>query len=391
MDIALISPVFPYPQGGVYVGIERHVLELARHLRQADCSVTIFTTFWNGGRDGDRFENMTIFRASDLSQDFGRFAALLDLHYVTWGRNLLMHRKRLSHCDVVHALAPLSSSRALTSMGLPLVTHFHHYEAISQPRDLLFKPFHHRIEGRAYRNSTLVATLSNHSARNLQNAFHIPRGKIRIIPDGVDINRFAPSSKRRSETPILLCVGEHVKRKGLDYLWRALALLQEREFDFRLVSVGTGPETDRLRSLARELEIDSRIRFVGYVDPLSEELPQIYRDADVLVHPSLEEGFGMVLAEAMASGVPVIAINSGAIPEVVGDDGILVPPHDHVSIADAIETILTDTTLAKSLGCRGRSRVKSSFSWTSVTQRTLRVYEEAIEKAARLNSTRERR
>jgi len=381
--VGFISPVFPYPRSGVYVGIERHALELVRHLRRAGCSVTVFTTFWNGGEDGDVFEGLVIRRARDLSSVLGRLAAVFDLHYVSWGRNLLDFKDRLRDCDVLHALGPLSTAKTFTSAGLPLVTHFHHYEAIRRPRELLHKPFHHRIERRAYRHSTLVAALSRHSGEDLRVAFGIPWEQIRIIPDGVDLSRFTPGPKPATEEPVVLCVGAHEPRKGFEYLLRAVRLLTDGGVRCRVVCVGEGPETATLKVLARNLGIDPRTDFVGYVSPDSEELPRLYQDAAVFVHPSLEEGFGMVLVEAMASGIPVVASHAGAIPEVVGDAGLLVPPRDPRALADAIERVLSDASLRESLARRGRARAEALFSWESVAKKTIEVYEEAIDLAGR--------
>lgn len=383
LRVGLISPVFPHPKGGVYVGIERHALELTRWLRRAGCSVTVFTTFWNGGMDGDSFETMIIRRAPDISQKVGRYAALFDLHYLSWGRGLMKFRENLSQCDVLHSLAPLSCSRDLTAAGQPLVTHFHHFEAITRPRELLHKPFHYWLENHAYRHSTLVAALSRHSAAALMNAFHIPTGQIRIIPDGVDLTSFSAQSERRSGPPTILCVGSHERRKGHVYLLRALDRLKKEGLGFRLISVGAGPETRGLKALARELGLESRVDFIGYLRPDSVELPKIYGRADLLVHPSLEEGFGMVLVEALASSIPVIATRVGAIPEVVGDAGLLVAPKDPEALAGAIREVLTDANLASTLGRNGRARAEALFGWRSVIKRTLEVYEEAIRQVHR--------
>lgn len=384
LQIGLISPVFPHPRGGVYVGIERQVVELARHLRAIGCLPTVFTTFWNGGDDGDYFEGIQIRRVRDLSTLIGRPAAVFDLHYITWGRNLLKFEGEFRQCDVLHALAPLSTAEVLTSKGFPLVTHFHHFEAITAPRELLYKPFHRRLEGRAYHGSNLVVTPSRHSAGTLQRFFRLPEGKIRVVPQGVDMSRFTRRSGGPSDPPTILIVGAHERRKGLVYLWRALGLLLKQGMDFRVLTVGTGQETERLKSLAGKLGLASRIQFLGYLsDPSGEKLPLIYRQADLLVHPSLEEGFGMVLAEAMASGVPVVASLAGAIPEVVGDAGILVPPRSVEALALAIRKILTDRRLYASAADRGRARAEESFSWERIARKTVEVYEEAIEIARR--------
>lgn len=382
--VGLISPVFPYPAGGVYLGIERQAIELTRHLRDIGCSPAVFTTFWNGGHDEDIFEGTLIRRVRDLSLSIGHLSAVFDLHFVTWGRNLLRLDGEFERCDVLHALAPLSSAKALTKKGRPLVTHFHHHEAITKPSELLYKPFHHRVESQAYHASTLLITPSHHSARALQRFFRLPLEKIRVVPQGVDLRRFSRRSAAQSDPPTILCIGAHERRKGLVHLWRALRLLMDQGVDFRVLALGLGPETTKLKELAGILGLIPRIRFLGYVPDLSgEKLPRIYQEADILVHPSLEEGFGMVLVEAMASGVPVVAFRSGAIPEVVGDAGVLVPPRNVPELAGAIRDVLTDTGLRDSLAERGRARVEALFSWDSVAQRTVEVYEEAIDRAGR--------
>lgn len=378
MRIALVSPVFPHPRGGVHVGIERHSVELVRQLASRGHDVTICTSFWNGGAQQDEFEGVRILRATDLSSTLGRFAAVLDLHYRTWGMNVQAQLAKLGHLDIVHALAPLSSASRVTSKSAPLLTHFHHYEAVTRPMDLLHRPSHHMLERKAYRDSTLVAALSRYGAQSLARAFGIPPEAIRIIPDGVDLDRFSPKPRRGHRPPRILHVGAHERRKGLVYLIRALGLLRERRRDFRAILVGVGPETPRLKELARKLDLDARVSFEGYVNPLDGQLAEFYRRADLVVHPSLEEGFGMVLAEAMASGVPVVASRCGAIPEVVGDASILVPPRDPSALAEAIESVLTNPEQGRTLGSRGRRRAESLYSWDTVAERTLEVYKEAI-------------
>lgn len=383
MRVAVISPVFPHPRGGVYLGIERHALELTRLLRRRGCDVTVFTTFWNGGNPVDRFEDVTIRRTTDLSHEVGRLGSLFDLHYFTWGKRLLRDEKHLRECDALHALAPLSCTEALVSMGHAVVTHFHHYEDISRPVELLYKPFHHRIERAAYRHSTLMAVPSKHSARWLHYAFGVPEERIRVVPHGVDLIQFSPRSRKTSGIHTLLCVGAHEPRKGYSHLWHALNILKKDGYDFQLISVGTASETSRLKALAVELGIESRIHFLGYVP--YEALPALYQQADLFVHPSLEEGFGMVLVEAMASGVPIVASNAGAIPEVVGDAGILVPPRDPAALADAMQRVLSDTALSEFLARKGRARAEALFSWESVGRRTMEVYKEAIELAGHVS------
>ena len=111
--------------------------------------------------------------------------------------------------------------------------------------------------------------------------------------------------------------------------------------------------------------------FTGYVP--EEELPLVYNAADLFVYPSLYEGFGLPILEAMACGVPVITSNLSSMPEVAGDAGILVDPNDVNALADAMTRVLTDRVLRATLAAKGLARARS-FSWERMAQETLAVY-----------------
>jgi glycosyltransferase involved in cell wall biosynthesis len=383
MRVALVTPAFPYPHGGVYVGIERHALGLARHLTAHGHAVTVFTTFWNGGPALETVENIPIHRESDLSDRLGRAAALFDLHYRTWGKRLMLAQQTLYDQDVIHALAPLSSTRALKSRGIPFVTHFYHYESIDRAVDLLFKPFHRQIERRAYRDSTLVLTPSRSSALDLEVRLGIPAAKIRIAPLGFDTAFSVGRPRGLPSGPVrLLFVGEHEDRKGLQFLLKAVQLLRQDRVGVVLRTVGDGSRTRALKALTRRLGIEDLVTFSGYQpDPDGTLLPRAYASADIFVLPSLKEGFGLVLLEAMASGVPVIASDISAIPEVIGDAGVLVPAMDSRALAHAIRSLIQSPARWSELRARGQARVNSLFSWDQVIAKVVAVYNEAIKLA----------
>ena len=385
MDIGLISPAFPFPQSGTYVGIETHTVELARQLVKHGHRVTVFTTFWNGGHATDQFEGMSVYRAADLSGALGRYAGLFDLHFYTWGLNLLKYTEILNGHDVLHVLGPLSSTRRLTDAGMPLITHFHHFEVIRKPIDLLFKPFHHRIERTAYRDSTLVVTPSESSSQELQLGFDISPTKVRVIPHGIDPVRFSSEPEADvSDSVQLLFVGEHEARKGIEFLLGAMDLLRNTRPETNLVAIGQGSTLRELKHLSNRLGIADRVEFRGYLpDPDGTRLPKAYSQADIFVLPSLQEGFGFVLLEAMASGLPVVATDISAIPEVMGDAGILVPPRNARALASAIRILLDDPEKRKDMGRRGQERVAALFTWDKVIPRLTDVYHEAIEATGR--------
>ncbi len=180
----------------------------------------------------------------------------------------------------------------------------------------------------------------------------IDPSRIEVSPPGVDLEAFAAA---RTPAPpegggnVLLSAGRLVWEKGHQDVIRALALLGRR--DVRLVIVGTGPERDRLAAYAGELGVADRVELRGSVP--YDAMPALFAQASCLVLASLptmhwEEQFGMVLAEAMAGHVPVVAASSGAIPEVVGASGTLFAPGDYVGLAE----VLRATVLAAPPGTR---------------------------------------
>jgi glycosyltransferase involved in cell wall biosynthesis len=171
-----------------------------------------------------------------------------------------------------------------------------------------------------------------------------------------------------------------VPEKGQHILLRALAQL---DGDWRLRLVGGGPMRAELESLARDLGIAERVTFLNQIP--STEMPAQYQEIDVLVVPSLttphwKEQFGpRATVEAMASGVPVIGSDSGAIPNVIADDaGLIVPEGDIDALAVALRKLRDDPALRAKLGQRGRARVQTHYTHEGVAAATVRVYEEML-------------
>jgi alpha-1,3-rhamnosyl/mannosyltransferase len=205
--------------------------------------------------------------------------------------------------------------------------------------------------------------------------------RITVAPHGVDESFFpgGPLEPQRDRHDLperyILFLGALEPRKNLATLLEAYALLPEelrREFPLMVA----GAHGWRNRELRRRLAAgrDLGVRVIGYVPPLN--LPLVYAGASVFVFPSLYEGFGMPLLEAMASGVPVVASNVSAMPEVVGDAGVLVDPRSPAELARAIERLLADPPAARALGERGRARARQ-FTWERAALATKAFFERA--------------
>jgi glycosyltransferase involved in cell wall biosynthesis len=240
---------------------------------------------------------------------------------------------------------------------------------------------------RFLRAADAVIAVSECTKRDAIRFYGIPEEKITVIYEGVN-PRFRPASpeaiaavRARYNLPehFILYVGTIEPRKNLTALLEAFHhLLATRSLrpapcDLRLVIVGKkGWLYEGFFRRLRELGLEDRVIFTGYVP--DEDLPALYSAADLFVFPSLYEGFGLPVLEAMACGVPVICSNTSSLPEVAGDAALLVDPADVRALAGAMERALTDEALRVTLRARGIEKA-GRFSWEGAARKTVEVYQ----------------
>lgn len=210
----------------------------------------------------------------------------------------------------------------------------------------------------------------------------VSAGRATVIPFGVDTRTFRPATGRtglREELgvghsrPLLLSVQRLVPLKRVDVLLDVVAELRRRGRDVTLVIAGEGPERRGLEARAQRLRLGNRARFVGHVS--SERLPAYFEAADAFVYHSLSETFGIVFAQAMAAGLPIVAADVSGIPHVVHpENGALIEPFDVAGFADAVLELLRDDELRAAIGRRNRLRAEHEFEWDRIADR----YEELL-------------
>ena len=298
---------------------------------------------------------------------------------------LMQHRESF---DVIHDNQSLSYGIRAISRRLPTVATIHHpmtvdrtlavrsastgWQKMKQMRWYSFIGMQVRVA----RCLNRLITVSNCARTDISRSFGIPIENLAVVPNGVRTDQFHPlPGIPRENGRIIVTNSADMPLKGMSYLLKALAHLS-RTRTVRLVVIGTLKEKGTVNRLIRSLGIWDRVAFTGRIDPLA--FAQEYAKACVAVVPSLYEGFGLPAAEAMACGVPVVSTTGGALPEVVGDTGILVPPANTHALVDAISSILDHPEAAARMGEAGRQRAQRLFTWPSAARLTVNVYRRAI-------------
>jgi glycosyltransferase involved in cell wall biosynthesis len=384
MNICLINLDFiPHRSSGLAVYGETLALGLA----DAGHKVTVIAAQRRGLAAYERIGDIEVYRTPIGRSDW--------IGYACRAGPLVTQLRRTRHFDVVHFLdvhfayryrGPFVASlfqsfrqRATSDGGLP----YH-----SNRRSLVFRlMYYHAARWLAerpavYRADHLLAA-SQTAADEFIAHYGVQAERVTVVPLGIDLSRFRPTETDTGnlrgrlglkEHFVLLYVGFCTPRKGLDYLAQAMPLLPA---DVRLLLVGHWEESYRAKFYRALGRATDRVVELGYVP--DEELPRYYALADLFVFPTLLEGFGLPLAEALACGTPVITTSAGASPEVAGPGGRIVPPRNPAALANAINELLDDADLRHRLGRAGREWALSRFDRSRMIYDSLNAYARFVE------------
>jgi glycosyltransferase involved in cell wall biosynthesis len=232
------------------------------------------------------------------------------------------------------------------------------------------------MQKRASLKFSHIITVSECSRDDISKDFQIPRRRFRVIPNGINTELFyAIPEIERDKNRIIVTNSADTPLKGLRYLLLAVKKVSETH-EIKLTVIGTPKKNGDVVKLVRDLGIGKLVHFTGRVD--NGEFVRQYAKASIAVVPSLYEGFGIPAGEAMACGVPVISTTGGALPEVVGDAGILVAAADSEALADSIKDLFDNPEKAREIGAAGYKRVHDLFTWKKAAEKTVEVYREAI-------------
>ena len=296
-------------------------------------------------------------------------------------------RSRVERPDIVHDNQTLGHGLLLLQRaGFPVVATIHHPITVDREHDLtaaqgIRKQISTRrwysflrMQGRVLRALPALLTVSRSSLDDVVRDFRVDPRRLTVVPVGVDTDVFRPSVTPRVRGRIVATCSSDLPMKGLVPLLEAVAKLRT-ERDVELVVVGKAKEGGLAERTLERLGIGDCVRFVTGIS--EEQLVELFASAQVAVVPSLYEGFSLPAIEALACETPLVASTGGALPEVVGADGVAalhVAPGDAEALAASIGAVLDDPDLAGRLGAAGRRRVLEHFTWRAVAEQTVAWY-----------------
>ena len=378
----MISPYF-YPEGG---GAEFYMYKIAERLsKHHEVTVLCTTTEKEHPLTDDNIEVNTLNHQFRISTTPVALTALKDIA-------LHIRHNNYDLCNINYYLPlfPDMAAMAAKICGLPSVLTWHNDVYAEGILKLLTASYNLTINKLTLKIVNKIITPSpycyNESKflRNLKN-------KMELIPPGVDIKKYeyTPLKSVREEygipddSDIILFVGvmnKATSHKGVKTLLKAFKKIYKDTESF-LVMVGKGNMIPHYIRICKDLEIDERVVFTGFIEEST--LINFYRESKMLILPSttIQEGFGMVLIEANACGKPVIGSRIGGIKYVIkdGETGLLVPPNDPESLADAIIHLLENPSLARRMGKKGRKMVEQKYTWQKAAEATEKVFLEALQ------------
>lgn len=374
LRIVQVSP-FYYPHAG---GVESHVRALSGELVREGHDVTVLTS-----RHDRRLPSFEVLEGVKVRRTRSLGVAFNTPIDIGTRRAIRELDADIFHLHYPPPLTSFFATRGLRKRATPVCLTYHCDLYLAGPGGRVLTGLYNRL--------FLPATLDRaqriivHTQSYGNTSVSLRARPLTVIPSSVDLDRFRPevdgSAVRQrlglEGRRVLVFTGRLVPHKGVDVLLRALPELPN---DLALVVVGRGPRLASLRSVARRLGVEDRVRFCP--DVSDEELPQYLRMADIFVFPSQNrlEGFGLAVAEAMAAGLPVVIADMPGVREVIepGVQGLLVEPLISHDVALRVKELLDDPERRRRMGAAARARAEERYGLPTVARALTRVYEDLI-------------
>jgi glycosyltransferase involved in cell wall biosynthesis len=351
-------------------GLHRYVANLLAHLPEADADVEWLAFVARGAPPAAGFRRVAFPAPADWpAVRIGWEMAALPL---------LARRHRL---DLMHGTMNVISP----GVGRPTVVTVHDLAFLTFPETVTRRRYQYLkwATGRSVRSAARVLTVSEATKRDVIARFGIPAERVDVTPLGVE-SRFRPAAPDDMDRlvrrlglrlPFVLSVGTLEPRKNLPTLLRAFKRIATEVPHTLVVAGAEGWKSEGVKRALEEVKLGDRLTFTGFLPDA--DLPALYSAAEAFAFPSLYEGFGLPVLEAMACGTPVLTAADSSLPEVAGDAALLVDPRDDEAIAEGLRSLLTDSALRASLSSAGIARAVG-FTWQRTAECTVAAYRRAV-------------
>ncbi len=362
-------------------GAEQHMLELAKRLnREVFYPIIHCSSHKNLDSWCKKFEDLKIPVIRSIARNKHN-----PRHYFDILKSIEDFGIDLVHAHIWNPASNRYAYLATEKTKKPLVTTEHDPFALSGIKNWIKKKLINKV-------SHLI-TVSEKNHELIRKLYPILRGKITTIHNGLDLVWFQSQllsfSKSQREkirreifevqdgtTKVIIAVAELHQRKGLNYLIEAAKILKEKEKNIIVVIVGKGKEEKSLKTQIKKLKLENTVKLLGY----RKDIPHLLASSDIFTLPSLNEAFGLVLLEAMAAKLPIVATKNGGVPEIITnhENGILVPPASAKQLASALLHLIDNKELMQKMAEKGHKELIKKFDINDMVKKTEEVYRNTL-------------
>lgn len=362
--LRVVSDLYPFVIGGL--GIHAH--EMSKCQANLGHEVTVFTCN-NLNQNKPNKTNYEIIKCNSGVKIAGNTLSM------SLFNKLLKEKKQ--H-DIIHAHSHLFFSTNMCSLlrklkSSPLVITNH--GLISQRVPMWIQNAYMPTVGKWTFKSADKVICYTEEEKSQMVELGVEKDRIEVINNGIDTDLFIPNHDKQ-KTRQLLWVGRFIPGKGANYLIEAFKIVSDNHEDIKLLMVGDGPLRESIQKQILELNLEDKIDITTSIP--NSKIPELYRNSDIFVLPSLEEGVPRTILEAMSCEVPIVCSKLPQLVDIVSKCGILVPKQDPEALAEAILKVLNDDDLARKYGENGRKRVVNEYSWEDTVKKTIQLYEKII-------------
>lgn len=371
MRILQVAPYFPPYLGGQ----ENYIYNLSKKLVERGHEVHVLTSNYPKTISNEIMDGISIERKNIIFRPLRN-----PISWGTFSVGKISDQFDVVHMHNLYAFSSLVTAYHKKKLDFPLVLTCHgKLDFGANYKDMIVNFYSEQIAYKVMENVNVITLLSSTQGKYMVSNFPKISGKIKIVPNAIDINFFEEydtNNDLKSKTPFtFLYVGQLIKRKGLKWLIRAFKIVNHENSNVKLILVGDGDHRGYFERMVNDYGLNDKIDFMGRIDDKS-IIADIYKTSDVFVLPSLSEGLPTVILEAMFFRLPVIATNIMGIKEHFEDYANLVPPMNDKELADAMIKMCDKNNLSnyQKKSIKFKEVIKTSYSWEYVAKQFEKIY-----------------